>query len=255
MNQPAAAGWSPMVAGPDEEFANFLEFDDLQLGFDSLDGLDQNNAKPPENGDMAVDIPLDTGMDPSMSIFGFDESQVQHLPQASQDQMPAPGTIEQSAHIDFYSMPGTRNMSAQHYSQPHQPHPHVQVKHREYYGRNVIPPTPKSMEMGGGQVQYYPSPSIYPEQAYEQFRRRQRGSVSVLQFDPQLDTDKPIGRFHALGLTGRNASRHAIPPCRASCSRRELQSFDVTRSGWPTLFCSEVECDAELRHLRHHLTY
>ena len=167
-----------MVAGPDEDFASFLEFGDLQLPFNPLDGLDENNGKPHGNADMAMDMPMDPSMDTAMGMFGFDDGQVHQQHQIPQDHLPSPAPTDQNANLDFYSMSGLRNMAAQQHHQQ-QVHQNLQMKHREFYGRSVIPPTPKSMEMNGGPVHYYPSPSMYPEQTYEHLRQRQRNNVST----------------------------------------------------------------------------
>ena len=186
MNQATTAGWSPMVAGPDEDFASFLEFEDLQLGFNSLESLAQHGGKVHDNGDVAMDMPLDPALDTSMTLFGFEEAQVHQQPQRAQEQSITSGTADQNANLDFYSMQHMRNLPSQHQSQQQQQsHQNMQVKRHEFYGRSVIPPTPNSMEMSGGHLQYYHSPSMYSEQAYEHLRQRQRNNVRSIDVAPR----------------------------------------------------------------------
>lgn len=202
-----------MVAGPDEDFANFLEFGDLQLGFNPLEGLHQDDGKAQEHGDIAMDIPLDPALDASMNLFGFDEGQVHQQQQQAQDQVTS-GTADQNTNLDFYSMPHIPNVPSQPHSQHQQSYQNIRVKHREFYGRSIIPPTPKSMEMGGGHAQYYHSPSMYSEQAYEHLRQRQRNNVRRTDDSSRKPkADELADGFHSFGITCRDAFGYTVPPC------------------------------------------
>lgn len=153
---------------PDDEFANFLDFTDLGFGdFDAVD-LQQNGAGP-----------MDISIEGAVGMLGLEQGQIQQ-----QQQQPPPPPMDQRNHATpmngFHgsteSFPDLAMQQDLFDQQQQQQQLHMQ-NHR-YHGQNVVPPTPNSMEMHGGQAQYYPTPTDHQQlHMYDHYRRNQRDQV------------------------------------------------------------------------------
>ena len=169
MNQDPTPRWSPIVSGPEDEFANFLDFTDL--GFGGYDGLD---LQP--NGAGA----MDTSMEGAASILGLDQGQMQ-----LQQEPPQP--MDQQNHANpmngFHdSAEPFSDLAIQQelFDQQQQQQLHLQNQH--YQRPNVVPPTPSSLEMHGGHSQYYPTPADHQQiHVYDHYRRNQKDQVRAPQ--------------------------------------------------------------------------
>lgn len=160
-----------MVSGPEVDFSSFLEFGDLQLTFPPYDannhagqetqgesnGAHQMEMQTSNDTAGAVDFqdcnmppfadpPLLTGFDSSSAVF----SDLVMDPQLfEQQQQQLPNHIPQT-------LP---------YGQP-------------YRGHNLIPHTPNSIEMHGGQPQYQHMASNHQAHTmYDHYRQQSKGQV------------------------------------------------------------------------------
>ena len=154
MNQAQTTAWSPMVSGPDEDFANFLEFGDLQLNFPSFDNIPQNGVHVQRDADVA----MDTTMENATEMQGYGESHVSQ-------QLDGYGA-NQGQLLDL-------QVSAEHFNQ----HPQAYAKGRPQYTQGMVPPTPNSIEMHGGHPGYYQMPAHQQAHLYEYYQQSQRDQV------------------------------------------------------------------------------
>lgn len=163
MNQPQTTGWSPLVSGPDEDFANFLEFGDLQLDFSPFDGISQNGGHMQQDSDVAMDTPMGTA--PEMP--GYDEAQVSHPLNHSTSNPLFNGYGGHQGHLFDMRIP-TEHLNQQ---------PHVYAKGGPQYTQGMVPPTPNSIEMHGGHPGYYQMAVHQQAHMYEHYQRNQRDKV------------------------------------------------------------------------------
>jgi hypothetical protein len=176
MNHTSAPAWSqishhdPMVSAPEDDFASFLEFDDLHLNYGDYDvsqADDQGNSQDAVNA-------LDTGME-NGGLTGLDEGHLlhQHAEAGHNEMQPAEemasmGNLTESAEplMDF-------NLQTEIF---HQQQQHMQTQN--FHPHAVIPPTPNSMKMHGGAGHYYPQLDLHQAQAiYERYSRMKEDQV------------------------------------------------------------------------------
>lgn len=165
MNQDPTPRWSPIVSGPEDEFANFLDFTDL--GFDGYDGIDLQ-----QNGAGA----MDTSMEDAAGMLGLDQGHMQ----LQQDQPPPP--MDQPNHVisvnGFHgSTESFSDLAMQQDLFDQQRQQQLHMQNQRYHAPNVVPPTPNSLEMHGGHA-YYRTPADHQQlNMYEQYRRNQKDQV------------------------------------------------------------------------------
>lgn len=159
-----------MVSAPEDDFASFLEFDDLHLNYGDYDvsqADDQGNSQDAVNA-------LDTGME-NGGLTGLDEGHLlyQHAEAGHNEMQPAEemasmGNLTESAEplMDF-------NLQTEIF---HQQQQHMQTQN--FHPHAVIPPTPNSMKMHGGAGHYYPQLDLHQAQAiYERYSRMKEDQV------------------------------------------------------------------------------
>lgn len=163
MNQISTTSWSPMVSAPEEDFASFLEFGDLQLQFPNFDGVVQDGRELQQE-------PAGT-MDTSMG----DEQGLMRQEMSQGNSMQAMNGFHGSTD-SYHDM----NMQPDLYSPNQQQQMHIHAPH-QYHGQNMIPPTPNSIEMHGDHTRYYRSSGEHQSQAvYERFGRNpQKDQVRI----------------------------------------------------------------------------
>ena len=165
MNQlPTSQRWSPVGSNPDEEFASFLDFGDLNFSaFNDAIATSQADGRGiQEDGGGAMDTSVEDGA----GMLGLEqERQMQRVDQHPVGQMPI---------VDNFQEPF--NLEAELFNQHGQHQMRIQPQH--YHAPNMVPPTPNSIEMHGGQLQYYqPQIDQQQQQIYEQYRRQQKDQV------------------------------------------------------------------------------
>ena len=165
MNQNPTPRWSPMVSsGPDDEFANFLDFTDL--GFGDYDAVDLQQI---EAGAM------DTSMEGAAGMLGLEQEHIQQ-----QQQPPPMDQRNQATPINGFhgSTESFPDLAMQQGLFDQQQQQQLPLQNQHYRGQNVVPPTPNSLEMHGGHAQYYSTPADHQQQhIYDHYRRSQKDQV------------------------------------------------------------------------------
>lgn len=154
-----------MVSGPDEDFANFLEFGDLQLNF-PFEGIPQNGGQVQQDADVAMDTTME-------NVTEMPEYGEPHVPQQLSHSTSNPllnGYGGNQAHLFDMQIP------TEHFSR----HPQAYAKGRPHYTQGMVPPTPNSIEMHGGHPAYYQMPVHQQAHMYEQYQRNHRDQVSMI---------------------------------------------------------------------------
>ena len=163
MNQnPTPRRWSPMVSAPEDEFANFLDFSDLN--FQNFDATSQADGGLRQDAAGA----MDTSLEGAAGLLGLQSG---HMPQLGHSNQIPMNTYQDP----FPDM----SMEAELFSQQRQRQAPMQMQSQHYHHPNMVPPTPQSMEMHGNQIQYF-QPQMDPQQQqmFEQhYRRHQKNQV------------------------------------------------------------------------------
>lgn len=171
-----------MVSGPEEDFASFLEFSDLQLQFPPFDGTQ-------DEGGMQEDaaVALDTAMENVGEMVELKEGQAQRQIEQHdvQQQSPSMGMME-SLHGSTDSLLDME-MQVQLFQQQQQ----HQMQGQHYHRHNMVPPTPNSIEMHGAKAQYYQQMDPQAQAMYERYSRHQKDQVPALHLTPCIAASLP----------------------------------------------------------------
>ena len=166
MNQNPTPQWSPMVSGPEDDFASFLDFGDLNFPTFS-DGSASGTPQPSgSSGDAgAMDMPMEnTGATAAGMIShpGIEQTPLDNSMDGFQDHFPG-----LNSPVPF--------MTSQ---QDQQQQARLQMQQQSrYYGHNAVPPTPNSLEMHGNHSEYYNTADRQQQLMYEHYRRHQHEQV------------------------------------------------------------------------------
>ena len=169
MNQSSTTTWSPMISAPEEDFANFLEFGDLQLNFPAFD-TEAPDATTEQNPNHGVDTTMETGGG-LVGMKGDIQLQIDPnlLPmQTSMAEMRALHGSTDSL-LDM-------NMQAQIFH--HQQLQYHQQRRMQnlYHTQGMVPPTPSSLEIQG-QPRSYPQMDPQARVMYEHYTRKDHVSL------------------------------------------------------------------------------
>ena len=167
MNQKPTPHWSPIVSGPEDEFANFLDFTDL--GFGAYDAVDLQH-----NGAGA----MDTSMEGATSMLGLEQGQLplqqEQPPSMDQRNHTTPMNGFHGSTDPFPDLAMQQDLFDQQQQQQQQLH----LQNQPYHVPNVVPPTPSSLEIHGGHAQYYHTPADHQQMhMYDHYRRNQKDQV------------------------------------------------------------------------------
>ncbi|KAL9604031.1 MAG: hypothetical protein Q9219_000793 [cf. Caloplaca sp. 3 TL-2023] len=177
--------WSPMLAGPEDEFSNFLDFSDLQLNFPPYDGTQPNGQEIQDGPPSALDMQTTNS---NGSVLGFQPDDMHNFTDAS-----SLGGFNGPSNV-FSNL----ELASQNYEQQHQQQLPMQQPPsygEPYIGRHVIPHTPSSIEMHGGRAQYQQAPSHnHPRAVYDHYRQQANGQVgrrhdSSAKYSPHRQTN------------------------------------------------------------------
>ncbi|MCJ1389284.1 hypothetical protein MMC18_002140 [Xylographa bjoerkii] len=168
MNQSATTTWSPMVSGTEDDFANFLEFGDLQLSFPAFDG-EQHAVGPGQQGSIAG---LDTDMANEVGILGMKEGEIQQqldsnlaaMQPSAQDLRDLNGSSESVMDL---------SIEAQIFHQQQLNYHQQRLIQGHYHRQGMVPPTPNSLEMHG-QPRSYPQMDPQARVMYEHYAQKQQ---------------------------------------------------------------------------------
>ena len=182
MNQNPTPRWSPMVSGPEDDFANFLDFTDLGFGgYDAVD-LQQNGAGA-----------MDTSMEDAAGMLGLDQGHIQQPP-------PPPPSMDQRNHATpmngFHGSTESFAELAMQQDLYDQQQQQIHMQNQRYHGQNVVPPTPNSLEMHGGHAQYYRNPADHQQlHIYDHYRRSQKDQVRPYRRAQWVESTKLLDRW------------------------------------------------------------
>lgn len=175
-----------MVSGPEDEFASFLDFGDLNFAAfgDGTNAPVNGTAGPLQPQDGGANV-MDTNMEgtPTGPILGAGMPQMQEPAQMNG----MTGFEGAMPDVDISSdfLDGQQPRHAQRHPQMQQP---------RYYGHNPVPPTPNSLEMHGSHGEYYQSHVDRQQQLmYEHYRRHHQNDQvrsSVFQVQRALLTGR-----------------------------------------------------------------
>ena len=161
-----------MLANPDDEFANFLDFGDLNFsGFnDAITASQGNDPVLTHGGGGGMHVP----MGDSAAMMSVEQpNQLQETESQHTGHMPVMPGLQDSVSLD----PELFNQQRENQLHMHQ---------QRYQPPSMVPPTPNSIEMHADQPQYY-HPMIDQQQLqmYEHYQRYQKDQVRLapLSFD------------------------------------------------------------------------
>ncbi|KAL9099157.1 MAG: hypothetical protein Q9163_005306 [Psora crenata] len=234
MNNPATGNWSPMISNPDDEFSSFLDFGELNFSaFDSAATTEAIDSALQQDGEG----PMDTMMAGSGGLFGLEQAHLEQQQQADVSaQIPAIG--------EFYQEPF--DIEAQLFHQQRQRQ--IQLQQHRYRAPNVVPPTPNSIEMHGGQVHYYqPRMDQQQQQMYEQYRRHQKDQVNFTPLVSPAVTplDMHFNKYHDYAASTESFSPLTSPALRAQNQAARNSAYGAVRGSDTSDTTSPVDPNLE----------
>ena len=173
MNQNSTTLWSPMVFGPEDEFANFLEFSDLQHDFPFDDAFEEGGGMLPG---------ADGAMENDMGLMASGEGNVQRHQQPHPQMDPCAMHPQTSSGLSDIRNSSTEslmgmNMGAQRFHERQKQYPLQYPRQDPYQRQGVVPPTPNSIEMHGGYPQFYHQADQHAQASYEHYARKHQDQV------------------------------------------------------------------------------
>ena len=176
MNSTSAPSWSqiahhdPMVSAPEEDFASFLEFDDLHLNYGNYELGQAGGQVESQNGINT----LDSGMENGAGLDGLKQGTLlQQHDEAGHEEMQQPVELTSMEDMTESAEP-LMDFDLQseifHHQQQH-------MQTQTFHHHAVIPPTPNSMKMHGGAEHYYPQLDLQAQAIYERYSRMKEDQV------------------------------------------------------------------------------
>lgn len=206
-----------MVSTPEDGF-NFYDFADLN--FPAFDGP----VTPIQGDGTGLPQELDgaNGDTPMLAAEAFNEQgrmeQMRHHPS---DQMAA---------VNPYSEPYDLETELFNQQRPNQ----LRMQPQQYHVPNMVPPTPNSIELNAGQLQYYqPSMSQHQQQMYELYRRQQNDQVKQASPSMSPKLNPHSDGFYASRLSSRDPPGYTNPVSRLRSYIRTFQPFRLACSPDP----------------------
>ncbi|MCJ1378203.1 hypothetical protein MMC17_001299 [Xylographa soralifera] len=186
-----------MVSGPEDDFASFLEFGDLQLNFPAFDAEQHTGEGPQESP-----IPgLDTNMETEAGMLGIKEGEIQQQidPNLAAIQL-SPQDLRELNGLSESSM--DLSIQAQIFHQQQLDYHQQRLIQGHYHRQGMVPPTPNSLEMHG-QPRSNPQMDPQARAMYEHYVRKQQDHMD---FTPlvspavtPIDTQFRIQEYNILG--------------------------------------------------------
>ena len=169
MNQDSTALWSPMVSGPEDEFSNFLDFNDFnQLHFPPFGSGAHEGGELPYEQHATMDVSVGNEMDTVTFKEGDIEQQID------------PRLMQQDAMADLSDMHGSTESLMEPNTQSHMYHQCQEGNHRQhqverqYQRRGMVPPTPNSIEMNANHIRYHAQVDPYMQSVYGKRNQKQQ---------------------------------------------------------------------------------
>ncbi|MCJ1309213.1 hypothetical protein MMC25_002870 [Agyrium rufum] len=200
MNDDRDTDWSPMVPGADD-FANFLEFPELHLGFPSFAGSAQDGepgqVESMKSGELEAPLESDMAVDTYQAMTthaGIEQGMIQRE-MDSRNCNPMQNEADHILNLDLST----------HVYTPHSQQSKLQSRQirDQYQHRGLVPPTPDSLEMNGACSEYYQHIGTPSQALYHHYARKQQEQLS---FTPlvspavtPLDNNFRVPEFPLLG--------------------------------------------------------
>lgn len=157
-----------MVSGPEVDFSSFLDFGDLQLNFQNFDGNTQDQE---ENQGASGEIGMD--LQTSHTAVGAMDFSHGNMPQFTTPAVMGNLNGDPNLFADS-NIPSQRHDQQRQTQQVQQPPSYGQ----QYMPLNMIPQTPNSIEMHGGQAQYqHASYQNHNRATHEYYQYQSKGQV------------------------------------------------------------------------------
>jgi len=172
MNQSSTTTWSPMVSGPEEDFANFLEFGDLQLSFPAFDPHVQDGGEEQQGRHHGLEPTIDA----DMSMMGMKGDMQQQIDPDLMPMQTSMAELQQALNGSTESLLDL-NMQAQLFHQQQLQYYQQRRMQGLYHRQGVVPPTPNSLEMHG-QPRSYPQMDPQARAMYDHYSRKPQDHVS-----------------------------------------------------------------------------
>ena len=175
-----------MVSGPEDDFTNFLDFSDLNF---SAFGDSSVGSTPQANGGNGDTGAMDTTMEGAglaaaamMSHAGIQHNAMTHSLNGFQETLPDMTPPAEFLSHQQHNRPQQQQHHQANQQQQQQNHLHLQQQQQQsrYYGHTSVPPTPNSLEMHGGQSEYYNPAERQQQLMYEHYRRHQNDQVRYI---------------------------------------------------------------------------
>lgn len=167
-----------MVSGPDDDFANFLEFGDLQLNFPAFD----QEAQDGRSGQQSSLDGLDTNIDNGVGMMAMKGGEMPLQIDPSLTSMQTSASDLQDLHGSSESLMDM-NMQAQLFHQQQMHYHQQRLIEGHYHRQGMVPPTPNSLEMHG-QPRSWPQLDPQSRAMYEHYARKQQDQVRRIRVSP-----------------------------------------------------------------------
>ncbi len=162
-----------MVSAPEDDFASFLEFGDLQLNYGNFELNPSDGHGDPQDGTGAVDTRMVDGGGmsgmkggPLLRQAEAGHADIQQTSTLTSMAEEMDGTVEPL--MDF-------NIQAELFRQQQQ-----QLQTQHFHPQAIIPPTPNSMKMHGGTEHYYSQMDPQAQAIYERYARLKDDQVRLI---------------------------------------------------------------------------
>ena len=186
-----------MVTANEEDFANFLDFENINFDLDALDaGFQNGQMAGAGNGGAGGDAAMGFGHVGGNPMSGVAQGQ-------PLGQRPAEGHT-------FHGMDMAGHEHSQH-AQPQYLPEHTQG----YQGRPMIPPTPDSVEMHGGAMPYHYRQERPNQGMYETYQQKQDDQVRLsLHISRDICTHAFPDDLHTTRFACSDTARESVSPPR-----------------------------------------
>ncbi|KAL8972068.1 MAG: hypothetical protein Q9183_000740 [Haloplaca sp. 2 TL-2023] len=180
-----------MVTEPENDFSNYLEFDDLQLNFSPFHDNPPNGEEIQDVTGPTMEAHSDSNNNNAGGVMGYQHGGMPQFtdPTAFTDLDPSPHDFpDMTLAPQFFDQ-------QQHHVQMAQPRQYPQ----SFQPRTVIPPTPNSMEMHGGHAQYHQmAASNHMRAMYDHYRAQGKGQVGQAPHTSSWSSYQPQTTFTPL---------------------------------------------------------
>ena len=165
MNQDASTSWPSMLPDGEDEFANFLDFTDLNLDFNAFDPSNHGDGAPytaPNSNNGHENVRAEKNRTLPQEMDGTD---IQSTRLSKEGNTRFPDSQSQRSQPQIFDQAGV---------QP----PYYPQNVARYHIHGAVPPTPNSMEMHGAQRHFSGIDQQHARANYDIYTRKQQDQVA-----------------------------------------------------------------------------